>query len=221
MPVTSLPEAVVGRFKQVLSLPPETLKKMNGWLKANTSVLTNGTAEEAELKSTAAELGLRKSDLRLAVSFVGSMTLGGFTMTDLEELGLADLLDKAKTLLDGIEIPEKEAEFVRQKRLVMQSVLPTLESVDGLCELRAIFGRLPSPTESEEEGARAKALIGFEPVALIGIFLNDACDNDTTCIFQVHERGLRNLIKTLQQLLAQVEVLKDAQKDLRGSKGAK
>ena len=48
MPVTSLPEAVVGRFKQVLSLPPETLKKMNGWLKANTSVLTNGTAEEAD-----------------------------------------------------------------------------------------------------------------------------------------------------------------------------
>ncbi len=214
-----IPKSVVERFRAVLSLPEDKLRKINEWAKAHLHLIVSEKFDAGEIESASASTGVRKSELMFAVSLLGTMMLAGdapgtIQLDDLEELGLGDLADKAKLLLSGISVPAQDAEYTRQKGVALSSVVPTLDSVDVTCELRAIFGRFPSPSRSEAHESKVKELLGFEPVALVSVELNDAVGNDSSCVFQVTETGLRSLLKTFQEAVAQIEIIKDAQKKI-------
>ena len=61
---------------------------------------------------------------------------------------------------------------------------------------------------SEKHRSGVQTLLGFEPVVIVNMELNDASGDEHPTIFQVSEQGLRNLIKTLQESLAQVDIVK-------------
>jgi hypothetical protein len=83
-----------------------------------------------------------------------------------------------------------------------------------LCDLRAIFKRFPSASTSDEYERDVKLLLGFEPIILVSLGLNDTADNNTVATFQLTEKNLHSLIKTLQDALAQVETAKLQQKNI-------
>ena len=222
--MASLPKEILERFRPVLNLPDEKLRGINQWVKSNTRVLTDSNFKASEIRAAAADIGIDQRDLLQAISFLGTLMFGAEVSGSadaeaLKELGLGDLSEKAAILLHGIQISAEEAEYSRQKGLYVNFVMPTLESVDVLCDLRAIFRRLPSPSRSEEHERDVKVLLGFEPMVLVSLELNDAADKDSVCAFQVPERGLRSLIKTLQEALIQVEMLKESNKALKSGKG--
>jgi hypothetical protein len=196
-------------------MPNERLQAINKWAVAHKEMFADPEAELPEPDPAAAEIGLRKSDFVAAISLIGTVLLGD---TNAEELGIADLAEPLKTLLAGLHLPPEQAEYARQKGLALQSGIPTLESANALCDLRAIFRRLPSPGAVGASETGVKTLLGFEPVVLVSLALNDAVGNDNAILFQVSERNLRNLLKSIQQALSQIEVVKEAHKVFRQSK---
>lgn len=127
----------------------------------------------------------------------------------LKQLDLNEFEKKVQVLLQPIDVPAPDLEYSRQRGLVLRSAIPTLADVDALCDLRAVFRHLPSGSKSESHTSKVGALLGFEPVAIVALELNDASGNDKPFVFQVSEQGLRNLIKTLQETLAQLEIVRN------------
>jgi len=127
---------------------------------------------------------------------------------ELKKKGLGELAEKARLLIGGINVDASALELARQRTQALQSIVPTLDSVDCVCELRAIFRRQPSPNQSEKHFRDFKVLLGFEPVALVNVQLNNAANEDVPCSFQVTERSLKSLIKTLQEAAEQLEIIK-------------
>src|SRR6266566_5291355 len=213
---THIPEAVTQRFRSLLSLPPEKLRKFNQWLREHANVLTSGSADHSELSAAGHEIGISAADVAAGLAFVGTMLFAGAVpgkadIRELEQLGLRDVADGATVVLDGLSIPGAQAEYARQKGLALNSALPTLESVDAVCDLRAVFGRRSASVPSESAGATQK-LLGFEPVVLLGLELNDSVGNDSTAVFQLSETTLTRLIKTLQDTAGQLEIIKSHRK---------
>jgi hypothetical protein len=110
-------------------------------------------------------------------------------------------------LLDGVQIESGEATYIRQRLVASQSVLPTVESVDVVCDLRGVFQESPSPSASKSHRDVVGKLLGFEPMVVIGLQLNDGAGNDTNCAFQMTERSLRYMLKTLEEGLVQLEAV--------------
>lgn len=215
----AIPSRVLEKFRSLLLLPDEKLKAINQWAKTHLQVLVDSQFEGFEVRSAAGEIGVHESELALAASLIASLlfsadVLGSIDIADLKEIGLGDLEEKGRLLLDGIMLPARELEYARQKGLAAQSVVATLEGAEALCDLRAVFGRLPSPSRSETHVRNVRTLLGFEPVVLVSLGLNDSVGNDTSTNFQITERPLRDLIKTLQEALAQLEIVKETKQSL-------
>jgi hypothetical protein len=126
----------------------------------------------------------------------------------LKKQGLGAVAEKVKILLAGIDPTPAEIELARRRTIAIQSVVPTLDDVDCVCELRAIFRTLPGPFQSAKHREKVKALLGFEPVVLVKIQTNDARNEDKLCVFQSTETGLRALIQTLEQAIEQLQIIK-------------
>jgi hypothetical protein len=131
---------------------------------------------------------------------------------DLEDLGVEDVVEKGKLLLEGIDTSPSNAEYIRRKEFAIRSVLPILEDVNIVCELRAVFGRFPSPNSSDEHKEQVKRFLGFEPLVLISLELRDEVGNKTVCNFQLTEKNLQQLLKTLGEASIQIEEMKQQHK---------
>lgn len=214
---TSPSSDIIANFRTVLSLPADTLKRINEWLKARPDIFTS--AEERldafEIESGAKQIGIPEPQFMAALSLVSTVLIAGAEgppLKKLQEMGLAEFAYNLNLLVEGVNISASEREYTRQRGLALQTALPTLESADAICDLRAIFRRLPSPSTSQEHQSSIKTLLGFEPVVIVSIELNDAASNDSVCTFQVSEKGLKNLLKTLQDSLIQLDIVKNAKK---------
>ena len=141
---------------------------------------------------------------------VGSIDLD-FYSSALENAG-QDLPSKARALLSGIRIEKAEADYARSRGVISQAVLPTLSSVMALTELRAVFQDFPSPSTSKLHRDAVRNLLGFEPMVVVGLETNDSSGNDSNVIFQATEKTLRNMMKSLEDALLQVEMLREEQK---------
>ena len=159
------------------------------------SVITSAIFAREEL--TPAEDGLVSIDIEGCIGWLKSRGVNE--------------VEKVRSLLEGISLPSKDAVYIPQKTSALNTVLPTLDDVDAICDLRAIFQKYPAPNHSESQEKGVQTLLGFEPIVLVGLELNDPLANSTTCNFQVSEKGLRALLKTLAEALLQVEIVKKKQ----------
>ena len=217
--VLAIPEQLAKIFHSTLSLPEEDLRKINAWARSNVSALIAGDFNPDSLTE---ELGVpaaaiyRASQMISSVLFLseppGIVDLDALA-TALREIGQEpENVSNAKVLLDGVRLDPSEAEFTRQKSYVSQVVLPTVDRVTAVCDLRSVFKKLPSPSTAKQHHKGVSTLLGFEPLAIVGIELSDASGNESTSSFQVNEKTLRTIIKTLEEALQQLETVRDHQK---------
>jgi hypothetical protein len=210
-----IPDSILDLFRSALSLPDENLRKINDWAKSNSESLLGSEFEDTSVHEN---LGVPADKFYTAISAISGFLFAAEETPDyleayveaLNEKGLSNSAEKAKLLLAGIDADPSTREYARRKALALQSVVATLSSVDCVCDLRAVFRRLPSPGRSDRHLKEVKALLGFEPVALVGLTVNDASGEDEACVFQATERGLRNLIKTLEETVVQLQLIKES-----------
>jgi hypothetical protein len=164
-----IPPAMQARFRAAFALPLEKLKEINVWTKANEGFLLDNTGTNDGPEKT----GVPSEDFFSAISVVGTFifsaekdnpaTIEGF-IDALKNRGLGEFNEKARILLQDIDIPYKRVEYARQKALALRSVVPTLEGVSCVCDLRAVFRRYPSVSNRDDERGDVKVLLGFEPI---------------------------------------------------------
>jgi len=216
--VLAIPEQLVRVFRAALSMPEEDLRKINGWARSNVLSLVAGDFNPEVLSE---ELGVPSVGIYRAGQMISSVLFlsepPGAVDLDilgaaLTEMGEGQRVGNARTLLDGVRLDPSDAEYARQKSFVSQVVLPTLESIAAVCDLRGVFKSMPSPSMAKSHRRAVSNLLGFEPLAVVGIELSDASGNESTCSFQVNEKGLRTIVKTLEEALQQLEVLREHQK---------
>jgi hypothetical protein len=227
----NLPEELSVKYRSLLSLPVDRLRALNEWAKSNLGTVLQAEAS-IDLRAVSTELRVSRGDLINAISFLGTMLLDeadagtdtsedivSFQAERLDDVGLGDLKERAKVLLAGVTLSADQAEYIRQKGLALQSVVPTLEGANVVCDLRSVFRRFPSPSPSARHEEGVRAFLGFEPVALVALEVNDASGNDTTCTFQTTEASLKSLVKTLQEALGQLATIKERAQALRKRNG--
>ena len=214
----AIPEQLVRVFRLALSMPEEDLRKINAWARSNVSSLVAGDFNPETLSE---ELGVPSAGIYRAGQMISSVLFlsepPGEVDLDalaaaLTEMGDSQQVGNARVLLDGVRLDSSEAEYTRQKSFVSQVVLPTLEGVAAVCDLRGVFKTLPSPSMARSHRKDVATLLGFEPMAVVGIEISDASGNASTCSFQVNEKGLRTIVKTLEEALQQLEILREHQK---------
>jgi hypothetical protein len=212
---------MVENFRPILRLPEESLRKLNQWAQSNVDVILEGRVQDTSVHEAGDALGLPHQHFVIAMALIGTFLFGTrgsiddtSTLIDafieeLSRLGLGDDAAHSKMLLEGLNVAPERVTYAIQKQIVLQSVVPTLEDIDVLCDLRAVFATLPSPVDSPEYAKGIKTLLGLEPVVLVKLELNDAAGNDTVCDFQMTENELRELVKVLQDAATQLQVLKE------------
>ena len=204
-------------FRSGLSAREEDLSKINAWARSNVRQVVSG---EVDADAVAEELAVPRHEVYQALHLIANVILRGEPLGSVDpdayaaalDVSGGDLAAKARILLDSIQVEPSEAEYARQKGIASQSILPTLESVGALCELRAVFQDYPSTNTSKLHREEVGRLLGFEPIVVVGLELNDSSGNDTSPAFQVTEKGLRNMVKTLEDALVQLEVVREYQK---------
>ncbi len=215
--VPQIPLALRNLFRSGLSAREEDLRKINAWARSNIRQVVAG---EVDADAVAEELAVPRPEVYQALQLIANVILRGEPLGSVDpdayaaalDVAGGDLAAKARILLDSIQVEPSEAEYARQKAIASQSILPTLESVGALCELRAVFQDYPSPNISKLHREEVGRLLGFEPIVVVGLELNDSSGNDTSPAFQVTEKGLRNMLKTLEDALVQLEVVREYQK---------
>jgi hypothetical protein len=201
-------------FRSVLALPDGSLNKIGRWARDHIEALISGDLSDDDIKPLAVQVGVGLQEISLALSLAMTVLMNSERSGDSldlsapQRLGIDDLDGKLQLLLAPIDIPYEELVKLRQNSFASRSIIPTLSDVDALCDLRAIFRSFPSGSPSERHRSGVKALLGFEPVVIVNLELNDASGNDRPAVFQVSEQGLRNLIKTLEESLVQIEIVK-------------
>jgi hypothetical protein len=216
----SLPKSVRDGFRSAMALSDEVVARIGQWVKAHIELVGSPEFDSSDIERAAAEFGITPADFAHAVSLLMTILVAGdekpgeITPALLEELGFSDSEKKIR-LLVPTDIPFEDIEYSRQKGLAVQSAIPTLEDIDVLCDLRAVFRRFPSASDSQSHTSKVTVLLGFEAVLVLNLELNDASGKNTPCVFQVSEKGLRNLIKTLQEGLEQIQIVRISQPSRR------
>jgi len=210
-----LPEGIDQDIRTALRLPDEKLQKINEWAKSNYDIVLGIKGEESDVDE---RLGVSSDQFFSALSTIGAFVFSppGDAPADvstfvqaLKEQGLGEFAEKTRLLLEGIKIEPSRVEFARRRTLALRTVIPTLERVSSVSELRAVFGTSPSPSKSGTHRQRVKVLLGLEPVAMVSITTNDAENQDHVFEFQVTENELKNLIKTLEETALQLQTVKE------------
>ena len=128
---------------------------------------------------------------------------------DLVTLGFpTDAADKAKALLQGVTVPQETGDFLLKSSFAATLGIPTVTDVDLLCDLRAVFGDIPSSDPSKDHDEQVKTLKGLVPVVLLSLEYRDEARQDHAIVVQFQEGGYRRFIRTLQDGLAQLETIK-------------
>jgi hypothetical protein len=208
---SQIPEPMLERIRIGLSLPDEKLKALNDWAKKNYGSLITSEFTDTSIYD---QLNIPAEPFYGACSAITTYLFENDVpgldayVEQLKKQGLGELTEKVKILLGGINPTRAEIELVRRRTIATQAVVPTLSDVDCVCELRAVFRSLPGPFQAEQYREKARALLGFEPVVLVNITTNDASGEESLCVFQATENGLRSLIQTLEEAAEQLGVVK-------------
>jgi hypothetical protein len=200
-------------FRAALSLPDSSLKTIGLWVNDHIIGLVSGEVPDGDVKDLAKQIGVTLSEVGTVLSLAMTILMNAESSKNGEwlvppQMGIEDLRGKLNLLLAQVSHSHDELTKIKQNSFAARSIIPTLSDVDVLCDLRAVFRSFPSGGTSDKHNSGVQALLGFEPVVIINLDLNDAAGNDHPAIFQVSEQALRNLIKTLEEGLAQIEIVK-------------
>ena len=190
------------------------LRKINEWVRSHQQVLLEGGLPSREAQAAADSIGVTRQDFYNALSLLSTLLFTQkpedfatqpsieFYAAQLKEISLGDKIEKAQLLFKGIQLSPDEIEYTRQKSFVTQYLMPILEDLQVTCDLRAIFRSLPSgSTTSEDHENRLQTLLGFTPIAIVSLELNDAAGNEDVSTFQLTESDLKFVIKIFQEAL--------------------
>jgi hypothetical protein len=118
------------------------------------------------------------------------------------------------TLLRRIE-PVKErayASFIRSEH--ENAILPTIEDIDVVCDIRPIFEDYVFPAPAKGTGVDYKKIIGFSYIVLVELLSEDIEGKTRKLSFQMTEKSLADLQSALQRAREQLDILKVSTRDL-------
>ena len=134
---------------------------------------------------------------------------------DLFAIGyLAAEIDRLGALLRRLEpIRERVYEaFIRAEH--ENAILPTLEDIDVVCDIRPIFEDYVFPAPVKGSGVDYKKLLGFSYMVLAELLTEDIEGKTRKLSFQMTENSLADLQSALQRAREQLDILKASTRDL-------
>jgi len=215
-----IPEGLVRSITAVSRVNDDRLRSINEWAKSNLEFILGADSDDRDAHES---LSISRQEFVSALNLIGNMIFGNedgpsdperYIQVAKEKASNADI-DKLRILLGGISPDQKKVSFARQRTLALQAVIPTLEQISCVCDLRAIFQRPASPSVNEKYVAESKILLGFEPVAVVSISTSDATGDDQVSTIQLTERGLASMLRTLEAVSQQMKLLKEANSSAR------
>jgi hypothetical protein len=133
---------------------------------------------------------------------------------DLFALGYEpDQIDRLGALLQRLE-PVKErvySGFIRSE--FENAVLPTLEDIDAVCDMRPIFEDYIYPAPAKSTGADYKKLIGFSYMILLELVTEDSGGEKQKLSFQMTEKSLGDFQAALERAHDQLDILKESTRE--------
>jgi hypothetical protein len=202
-----IPKPAEENFRTVLALPDESLLRIGQFSKERLqSIFLTNQIDDQELQALSDELKLPTALIGHAITLLLSVVLAGgrsgeLTPNLLKELEIQGLEAKLGILISPVDSQSDEIVKLRQSVRALSLSIPTISDVDVVCDLRALFRAFPSGSPSEKHSKNVKMLLGFEPVIIVSLELNDSSGVDHPSVFQVSEVILRRLIGTLTENL--------------------
>jgi hypothetical protein len=124
-------------------------------------------------------------------------------------------IDRLARLLERLGPARKRAWASYMRSGHQSAVLPTLEDVNIVCDLRPIFEDYvyPSP-ETETEAVRHDTLLDFTYVVLADLQTEDSMGRKQRLAFQMTEKTLTDLGAAIRRAQDQLAILKNRTRDL-------
>ncbi len=134
---------------------------------------------------------------------------------DLFALGYAeDAIDRLGDLLRRLDPVKKRvyASFMRFEH--ENAILPTLEDIDVVCDIRPVFEDYVFPAPTKASGVDYKKLVGFSYLVLVELLTEDNEGKTRKLSFQMSERSLSDFQAALQRTREQLDILKVRTREL-------
>jgi len=134
---------------------------------------------------------------------------------DLFALGYdSDAIDRLGGLLQRIEPARGRvyASFIRSEH--ENAILPTLEDLDVVCDLRPIFEDYVFPAPVAAAGVDYKRIMGFSCIVLVELVTEDSEGRNHRLSFQMTEKALADLQSALGRAHDQLDILKASTREL-------
>jgi len=104
------------------------------------------------------------------------------------------------------------ASFIRSEH--ENAILPTLEDIDVVCDIRPIFEDYVFPAPAEGTGVDYKKIVGFSYMVLMELLSEDGEGKTRKLSFQMTEKSLADLQSALQRAHEQLDILKSSTREI-------
>ena len=213
------PDELVDELKVLLGMDPSAWESLANWFLTTESydldealssalVTTSSLPPQQFRKCASGVLDLLEewhaSNLELA-DLQHDLLVLGFSTEDVDRLGR--LLERLRPVK-----PRAYADYMRFEH--ENAVLPTLEDIDAVCDVRPIFEDHVYPIP-EKKAVSHKKLLGFSYMVLMELLAEDIEGKTSKLSFQMTERTLAHLQATLQRVRDQLDILKASTNALR------
>jgi hypothetical protein len=134
---------------------------------------------------------------------------------DLFTLGYPEkAIDHLGTLLRRLEPVQKQAyaSFMRSEH--ENAILPTLEDIDVVCDMRPVFEDYVFPAPAKASGVNYRSLIGFSYMVLVELVTEDIEGKTRKLAFQMTEKSLADLQGALDRAREQLDILKASTREI-------
>jgi hypothetical protein len=120
----------------------------------------------------------------------------------------------AATLLQRIEPVKKRvyASFIRFQH--ENAILPSIEDIDVVCDIRPIFEDYVFPAPAKGSGVDYRKILGFSYMVLVELLSEDIEGKTRKLSFQMTEKSLDDLQSALQRARDQLDILKNSTREL-------
>jgi len=207
-----IPEPVIKRVRELTNRPLEEIKRINEWARKHMDVLESQDFEEMVIQA-GESLGMRSQVIVPSLSALLGLLFRIDDETSTEQVISAiaqtgidpDTLDKVRHLVSGLQFTN--VEFSRGKSHAIHSGAPTLDSVEGVTDLRAVFKAEPEEPSGKDQDQRVRQFLGFFPIGVMSIVVNDSGGSSKTITFQVGVPQSKRLLRAVRNLVTQLEQL--------------
>jgi hypothetical protein len=212
------PEELADDLKTILSVDPVAWETLAKWFLTTDSF----DVDDAMTSPILAASPLSPSQFRKCANglqyLLEDWHLSGLQVSDLQKdllvLGLsANEVDRLGALLERLEPIKRRvyASFMRSEH--ENAVLPTLEDIDVVCDIRPVFEDYVYPIP-EKGAVRHTNLLGFSYMVLMELFTEDIGGETQKISFQLTEATLTKFQEALRRASEQLGILKAKTREL-------